>query len=190
MPAAAAVRLGVVSAEATKQGILVRRQLCICITQPRRVAAVSLARRVAEEMGSQELVGYQVGSLSFFKCFFLARLLWYAAAASPARACAYIGSFLSCCFCWEVTSCVINAAAKLNLVYLLNVHKETVAETTEEVQGLTKTAKLWRPPGLLPHCVLPLQVRHDKHNVGPRCRLKFATDGVLLREIQEDFLLR
>lgn len=34
------------------------------------------------------------------------------------------------------------------------------------------------------------QVRHDRHNVGPHCRLKFATDGILLREIQDDFLLR
>ncbi|CDJ51168.1 ATP-dependent helicase, putative [Eimeria brunetti] len=90
--ATAAAQVGFVSAELTKQGILVKKQLCICITQPRRVAALSLARRVAEELGNPELVGYQV--------------------------------------------------------------------------------------------------RHDKHNVGPQCRLKFATDGVLLREIQEDFLLR
>jgi ATP-dependent RNA helicase DHX37/DHR1 len=32
----------------------------ICVTQPRRVAALSLAKRVAEEMNNEELVGYQV----------------------------------------------------------------------------------------------------------------------------------
>lgn len=52
---------GFVSAEEVKAGICVKRHLCICITQPRRVAAVALARRVAEEMGAPELVGYQVG---------------------------------------------------------------------------------------------------------------------------------
>ncbi|XP_026194044.1 probable ATP-dependent RNA helicase kurz [Cyclospora cayetanensis] len=81
---------GDVTAEETKEGILVKRQMCVCITQPRRVAATALAHRVAEEMGAPELVGYQV--------------------------------------------------------------------------------------------------RYEKHNVGPQCRLKFATDGVLLRELQHDFL--
>lgn len=58
--AAAAAKPGSLSVEATKEGIVVKRQMSVCITQPRRVAAVSLARRVAEEMGSPELVGYQV----------------------------------------------------------------------------------------------------------------------------------
>ncbi|KAL8272913.1 hypothetical protein Esti_003167 [Eimeria stiedai] len=88
---------GFVSAEEARKKISVKRKLQICITQPRRVAAVSLSRRVAEEMGNPELVGYQ---------------------ASCMHAC----------------------------------------------------------------------IRHDRHNVGPQCSLKFVTDGVLLREIQEDFL--
>ncbi|PFH31668.1 helicase associated domain (ha2) protein [Besnoitia besnoiti] len=67
-----------------------RLKLKIGVTQPRRVAAVMVARRVAEEMGTQKLVGYHI--------------------------------------------------------------------------------------------------RHKSENLGPDCRIKFMTDGVLLREIQRDFL--
>lgn len=52
--------VGFVSASAAGKAIEVKRQLRICVTQPRRVAAVALARRVAEEMGAPQLVGYQV----------------------------------------------------------------------------------------------------------------------------------
>ncbi len=34
-----------------------------------------------------------------------------------------------------------------------------------------------------------MQVRHDRQ-VGKECALKFMTDGILLREVQQDFLLR
>lgn len=33
------------------------------------------------------------------------------------------------------------------------------------------------------------QVRYDRQ-VGKECALKFMTDGILLREVQQDFLLR
>lgn len=62
----------VVSAEETTEGICVKRQLTICVTQPRRIAAVALSRRVGEELGAPELVGYQVSNeLSKLKGFLL-----------------------------------------------------------------------------------------------------------------------
>ncbi|CBZ49704.1 putative ATP-dependent helicase [Neospora caninum Liverpool] len=69
---------------------VVSLRLKIGVTQPRRVAAVMVARRVAQELGSEKLVGYHI--------------------------------------------------------------------------------------------------RHKSENLGPECRIKFMTDGVLLREIQRDFL--
>lgn len=37
-------------------------------------------------------------------------------------------------------------------------------------------------------CCCPWQVRYDK-SVGEDTAMKFMTDGILLRELQEDFLL-
>jgi ATP-dependent RNA helicase DHX37/DHR1 len=42
----------------------------------------------------------------------------------------------------------------------------------------------------LPSAIVGYQVRHDASTISDRTRIKFMTDGVLLREIQSDLLLR
>ena len=41
-----------------------------------------------------------------------------------------------------------------------------------------------------PQRLVGYHIRYDRHTVGPNCKILFATDGILLREVTSDLLLR
>lgn len=124
------------------------RSGAICVTQPRRVAAISTAERVAAELGCKlgTTVGYQVRVATQTQC--------------------WPGDVCKCCRAFAVEGCP-------GLCWC-------------EVRNVCPALTL--PPALLPS-FCTAQVRHDRR-VGASSAVRFLTDGVLMRQLQSDFLLR
>ena len=121
----------------------------IGVTQPRRVAAIAAARRVAEELGCTVggTVGYQASSLA------LLLLSWTGPDSSRVSQHKYL-------------------------------HDNLLAGA-----GLGSSADCSPSQLMILADADMMQVRYDRQ-VGQDTAVKFMTDGILLRELQSDLLLR
>jgi hypothetical protein len=162
----------------------------IGVTQPRRVAAISTAQRVAHELGARvgAAVGYQVrGQRPLAVLVQVASSTQERLNSHPGRPAMGRAVAPAAGRPWRGAACGQAGADR----------QTTVSETPRPSSARRRALQRWldarRLTGLqalpLTSCAGAVQVRYDRR-VGAGTAVKFMTDGILMRELQDDFLLR